>query len=127
MKYILIYFKIYFDIPSFEFALFFNDALMKSFTGMHTFVNGTYTGIEISPGMQEGNAFCFISARVNNVDVGDVFFICTGVNDHEYVIYDPRDDSEEDWDYWNLICRVIFNIALLSLKMSKLMVGIIHK
>ena len=43
-----------------------------------------------------------------------IFFICTGVNDHEYVIYDPRDDSEEDWDYWNLICRVIFNIALLS-------------
>ena len=41
------------------------------------------------------------------------FFICTGVNDHEYVIYDPRDDSEEDWDYWNLICRVIFSIALL--------------
>jgi len=41
---------------------------------MHTFVNGTYTG----------------------------------VNDHEYVIYDPRDDSEEDWDYWNLICRTSF-------------------
>ena len=55
------------------------------------------------------------------------FFICTGVNDHEYVIYDPRDDSEEDWDYWNLICRVIFNIALLSLKMSTLMVGLINK
>ena len=35
------------------------------------------------------------------------------MNDHEYVIYDPRDDSEEDWDYWNLICRVIFSIALL--------------
>ena len=42
------------------------------------------------------------------------FSICTGVNDHEYVIYDPRDDSEEDWDYWNLICRVFFSIALLS-------------
>ena len=55
------------------------------------------------------------------------FFTSSGVNDDEYVIYDPRDDSEEDWDYWNLICRVIFNIALLSLKMSKLMVGIIHK
>jgi len=29
----------------------------------------------------------------------------TGVNDHLYTIYDPRDDSEETWDYWNLICR----------------------
>ena len=30
----------------------------------------------------------------------------TGVNDHTYVIYDPRADSLEDWDNWNLICRV---------------------
>merc|ERR1712212_566933 len=29
----------------------------------------------------------------------------TGANDHLYTIYDPRDDSEEDWDYWNIICR----------------------
>jgi len=32
----------------------------------------------------------------------------TGANDHLYTIYDPRDDSEEDWDYWNIICRVLF-------------------
>ena len=86
---------------------------MIFFTGMHTFVNGTYTGIKRSPSLQEANAFCFISAGVITLDVDDIFFICTGVNDHEYVIYDPRDDSEEDWDYWNLICRVIFSIALL--------------
>merc|ERR1712203_575824 len=24
---------------------------------------------------------------------------------HLYTIYDPRDDSPEDWDYWHLICR----------------------
>merc|ERR1712107_796681 len=29
----------------------------------------------------------------------------SGVNDHTYVIYDPRADSLEDWDNWNLICR----------------------
>ena len=27
-------------------------------------------------------------------------------SDHTYVIYDPRADSLEDWDNWNLICRV---------------------
>merc|ERR1712004_954418 len=27
----------------------------------------------------------------------------TGTNDHTYVIYDPRADSLEDWDNWNLI------------------------
>ena len=37
-----------------------------------------------------------------------MWFFCTGANDHLYTIYDPRDDSEEDWDYWNIICRVLF-------------------
>ena len=45
---------------------------MIFFTGMHTFVNGTYTGIKRLPSLQEDNAFCFISAGVINVD-DDIF------------------------------------------------------
>ena len=33
---------------------------------------------------------------------------CAGSH-HLYTIYDPRDDSPEDWDYWHLICRVLFS------------------
>ena len=51
---------------------FFNKAFMIFFTGMHTFVNGTYTGIKRLPSLQEDNAFCFISAGVINVD-DDIF------------------------------------------------------
>merc|ERR1719216_139354 len=28
----------------------------------------------------------------------------TGANDHLYTIFDPRADSEETWDNWNLRC-----------------------
>jgi len=28
----------------------------------------------------------------------------TGTGNHRYVIYDPRDDSLQTWDNWNLIC-----------------------
>ena len=30
----------------------------------------------------------------------------SGVNNHLYTIFDPRNDGEETWDNWNLICRV---------------------
>ena len=72
-------------------------------TGMHTpdAEDGSYTGDQI--------AFCYarIDSRYLLSESLNVIF-CTGANDHLYTIYDPRDDSEEDWDYWNIICRVLF-------------------
>ena len=73
-EYILIYSKIYFEIlwNIFWYTLryilihlllnlrFFNNDLMIFFTGMHTFINGTYTGIKRSPGLQEGHAFFYL-------------------------------------------------------------------
>ena len=87
-------------------------------TGMHTpFPNGSYTGNEILPLLLCSWFFLYFTTTTSTTTTTDSCYILsgynthprfiTGVNDHLYTIYDPRDDSEETWDYWRVICKVV--------------------
>ena len=40
------------------------------------------------------------------------------LGDHEYTIFDPKSDTAESWQYWDLICKVLF-LAKFLLKKGK--------
>ena len=38
------------------------------------------------------------------------------LGDHEYTIFDPKSDTAESWQYWDLICKVLFLAKFLLKK-----------
>ena len=86
---------------------------LNTFAGMHTpAIDGTYTG---KNSYQSNNIFKGggLKSSVASFDfLFFIFYFCTGANDHLYTIFDPRADSEETWDNWNLRCLVNYHCFL---------------